>query len=55
MGYKAIGYVVWHGGKWYLRRRFPGLGRKLLIAGAAGIVLTGAAAAVASQRRPPTE
>jgi len=55
MGYKAIGYVVWHGGKWYLRRRFPGLGRKLVIAGAAGVLLAGAAAAVASGRRSAGE
>jgi hypothetical protein len=22
-GYTLIGYVVWRGGKWYLRRRLP--------------------------------
>jgi hypothetical protein len=22
-GYKLLGYVVWRGGKWYLRRRLP--------------------------------
>jgi hypothetical protein len=22
-GYKLIGYVVWKGGKWYLRQRLP--------------------------------
>lgn len=22
MGYKVLGYVVWHGGKWYVRRRY---------------------------------
>ncbi len=22
-GYKLLGYAVWHGGKWYLRRRLP--------------------------------
>jgi hypothetical protein len=21
--YRILGYVVWHGGKWYLRRRLP--------------------------------
>jgi hypothetical protein len=21
--YKLLGYAVWHGGKWYLRRRLP--------------------------------
>ncbi|MBV9194080.1 MAG: hypothetical protein JO168_08025 [Solirubrobacterales bacterium] len=51
MGYKLLGIVVWKGGKWYLRRRFPGMPRKLAIAGAAGAVLAGAAAAaVAAQR-----
>ena len=29
MGYKLLGYAVWQGGKWYLRRKFPGAGRKL--------------------------
>lgn len=22
-GYKLLGYAVWRGGKWYLRRRLP--------------------------------
>jgi hypothetical protein len=22
-GYKLLGYAVWHGGKWYARRRLP--------------------------------
>lgn len=21
-GYKLLGYAVWHGGRWYLRRRY---------------------------------
>lgn len=50
MGYKLLGYIVWQGGKWYVRRRFPNLGRNLVIAGAAGALLAGAAVAVASQR-----
>ena len=24
MGYKVLGFAVWQGGKWYLRRRMPG-------------------------------
>ena len=48
MGYKLLGFVVWHAGKWYLRRRFKGAGPKLAIAGAAGAMLAGAA--VAAQR-----
>jgi hypothetical protein len=39
-GYKLLGYAVWHGGKWYLRRRLPSP-RILAIAGlAAGAGLT---------------
>jgi hypothetical protein len=48
MGYKILGFAVWQGGKWYLRRRFQGAPRKLAIAGLAGAVLVGA---VAIQRR----
>jgi hypothetical protein len=44
MGYKVLGFAVWQGAKWYLRRKFPGAGRKLAIAGAAGAVLAGGAA-----------
>jgi hypothetical protein len=44
MGYKILGFAVWHGAKLYLRRKFPGAGRKLAIAGAAGAVLVGGAA-----------
>lgn len=22
MGYKVLGYVVWNGGKWYVKRRY---------------------------------
>ena len=44
MGYKVLGFVVWQGGKWYLRHKFPGAGRKLAIAGVAGAVLIGGGA-----------
>ena len=37
MGYKILGYVVWHGGKWYMKSRLGVLGsRKALAAGAVG-------------------
>jgi hypothetical protein len=37
MGYKILGFVVWHGGKWYVKRRLGVLGsRKALAAGAVG-------------------
>jgi hypothetical protein len=44
MGYKVLGFAVWQGAKWYLRRKYPGSGRKLAIAGAAGALLIGGAA-----------
>jgi hypothetical protein len=46
-GYKLLGYVVWHGGKWYLRRRLPST-RVLATAAAA---LTGVAAVALLARR----
>lgn len=51
MGYKVLGYAVWQGGKWYLRRRFPNARRNLAIAGGAGLLVAGGAAAFAVQRR----
>ena len=41
-GYRLLGYVVWRGGKWYLRQRLPSA-RTLAISGL--IVCAGAAAA----------
>jgi hypothetical protein len=41
MGYKLLGFAVWQGGKWYLRRRFTGARRKLVMAGLAGLVIGG--------------
>lgn len=40
-GYKLLGYVVWRGAKWYLRRRLASrrvaiVGGLALLAGAAG-------------------
>jgi hypothetical protein len=46
--YRLLGFAVWNGGKWYLRRRLPSA-RKLAIGG----LLAGggiAAAAVAAKR-----
>jgi hypothetical protein len=37
MGYKILGFAVWHGGKWYVKRRLGVFGsRKALAAGAVG-------------------
>jgi hypothetical protein len=41
-GYKVVGYVVWKGGKWYLRQRLP-RARTLALRGLAAIgAVTGA-------------
>jgi hypothetical protein len=49
MGYKLLGYVVWQGGKWYVRRRVHPSPHKVAIAGLAGAALAGGA--VVAQRR----
>jgi hypothetical protein len=51
-GYKVLGYTVWHGGKWYLRRNYS---RKLSVArryAARGglLVLLGGVVVVISRR-----
>ena len=45
MGYKILGYAVWHGGKWYARRRFNGVQRKLATGALAAVVVAGLAVA----------
>ena len=42
MGYKVLGFVVWQGGKWYVRRRFGGAPRKLIAGGLLALVIGGA-------------
>jgi hypothetical protein len=51
MGYKLLGYVVWQGGKWYVRRRLPGAPPRAVIAGvAAGGLMIAGGLAVAQRR-----
>ncbi len=45
MPYKVVGYVVWRGAKWYLRRRYPGTRRKLAVATVGGALVAGVLAA----------
>jgi hypothetical protein len=52
MGYKVLGYVVWQGGKWYVRRRIPGTAPKLALARIAGAALVGGA--LVAERRAAT-
>jgi hypothetical protein len=48
MGYKLLGFVVWQGARWYLRRRFAGATRKLALAALGGALVAGVA--VGAQR-----
>jgi hypothetical protein len=43
-GYRLIGFAVWQGGKWYLRRRLPSARTVALSVAAAGGALSVAAA-----------
>ena len=45
MGYKILGFAVWQGSKWYMRRRMGGVKAKLAIAGVGALVVAGVAAA----------
>jgi hypothetical protein len=51
MGYKLLGFLVWRGGKWYLRRRMPELRPKLVVGGLAVLVVAGVAAGVIASQR----
>jgi hypothetical protein len=39
MGYKVLGFAVWQGSKWYLRRRMSGARAKVAIAGVGAAVV----------------
>jgi hypothetical protein len=41
MGYKLLGFAVWQGSKWYLRRRISGFRAKAAIAGVGAVVVAG--------------
>jgi hypothetical protein len=45
-GYKLIGFLVWRGGKWYLRRKLPST-RTLAVTGFAGVSALALAALLA--------
>ena len=47
MVYKALGFAVWKGAKWYLGRKLPG---SRVIAGAGLGALAAAAAAIGAKR-----
>jgi hypothetical protein len=41
MGYKILGFAVWQGGKWYLRRRVSGTAVKVGLVGLAAALIAG--------------
>jgi hypothetical protein len=41
MGYKVLGFVVWQGGKWYVRKRYSGTAAKAALAGIGAAVIAG--------------
>ncbi len=45
MAYKILGFAVWQGSKWYVRRRMSGVGTKVALASVSAAVLAGAVAA----------
>jgi len=52
-GYELLGFAVWHGGRWYVKRRYGWLvpSRRVLAAGAVGAAI--AAIVVAESRHDP--
>lgn len=48
--YKALGFVVWKGGTWYLRRRY-GVGKRATAGALAGIGVAAVVAAIALAHR----
>jgi hypothetical protein len=54
-GYKVLGFAVWHGGRWYVRRAYlqklPSLRKRAALGGLVVLTLGGAAAVVARRGR----
>ena len=45
MGYKILGFIVWQGGRLYIRGHFSGFQRKAIVAGLGAVVIAGVVAA----------
>jgi hypothetical protein len=50
MVYKLLGYVVWHGGKYFLKRRYGAYLPAPVLAGLGAAVVGGVALAVLAKR-----
>lgn len=46
--YEILGYAVWHGAKWYARKRLPS--RRIMLIAGGGALLSLAGAAVLAKR-----
>lgn len=51
MGYKMLGFVVWHGAQWYVRRRVRNLIPSRRVASAAIVVSAVSIGAIVAARR----
>jgi hypothetical protein len=51
MAYKALGFIIWRGARWYLGRRYPGAPRKIAIGTIAAAAVAAGVAVVAQQRQ----
>lgn len=52
-GYKLLGFLVWRGGKWYVRRRVQTL-RRIGVAALGGLTLAAGATRMARRYRRPS-
>jgi hypothetical protein len=50
VGYKILGYVVWQGGKRYVRRRVRAMQRQLVVTGAAALIAAVGVAVLSARR-----
>jgi len=51
MGYKILGFAVWHGARWYVRKRFGALvPSRRVLTGALVVSAVGAIAVVTAHR-----
>jgi len=48
MGYKLLGYLVWNGGRWYVRHKVPS--RRVMALGVVGLAVTAVVVAGARQQ-----
>ncbi len=51
MGYKLLGFAVWKGAKWYLRRRYGDKPRKIAAAGVVGVAIAAGVVIAGRQAR----